>query len=448
MKHEVGMAEDRHGPALELRALGKFYSLYARPQDRLRQSLAGGLNALANRARARLGHPAQPAPCYHRPFWALRGVDLSVMRGETLGIVGQNGSGKSTLLQLVAGTLKPSEGEVRTHGRIAALLELGSGFNPEFTGRENVYLNAAILGLPRAQIQARFDEIAAFAGIGDFMDQPVKNYSSGMVVRLAFAVSVCVDPDILIVDEALAVGDAAFQFKCLQRIRELAERGTTLLFVSHDMGMVKTFCHRAVYLEQGRMKAIGDPESIATQYFYDIRQRQRAELGSAPALHPLEPLGTDTRATAFGDGSAEIRAAVFATTGATRELVAVGAAVELAVDYVLTEPRTNDLYLAVVIQNTKLLELGGQRFRLPARPGGRARVRWTNRLTPADYFITLRLEQRMSKEVFVPLTVQKAALIFTSAWDERLFLGIADPDMTLTNERLEHDANHSAVGHS
>lgn len=442
------MAEDCREPALELRGLGKFHHLYAHPRDRLTQSLAGAMNALANRARARLGRTPRPAPRLHPRFWALRDVDLCVARGETLGIVGRNGSGKSTLLQLVAGTLKPSAGEVHTHGRIAALLELGSGFNPEFTGRENVYLNAAILGLPRAQIQARFAEIEAFAGIGEFMDQPVKNYSSGMVVRLAFAVSVCVDPDILIVDEALAVGDAAFQFKCLQRIRELAERGTTLLFVSHDMGMVKTFCHRAVYLEQGRVKAIGDPESIATQYFYDIRRRQRAELGSASELRPLAPLGTDTRATAFGDGSAEIRAAVFAATGGTRELVAVGAEVELAVDYVLTEPRTQDLYLAVVIQNTKLLELGGQRFRLPAHPGGCARVRWTNRLTPADYFITLRLEQRLSKEVFVPLTVQKAALIFTSAWDERLFLGLSDPDMTLTSEPLEQDADHCTVGHS
>ena len=439
------MAEDRHGPALELRGLGKFYSLYARPQDRLRQSLAGGLNALANRVRARLGGAARPAPCFYRPFWALRGVDLSVTRGETLGIVGQNGSGKSTLLQLVAGTLTPSEGKVHTHGRIAALLELGSGFNPEFTGRENVYLNAAILGLPRAQIQARFDEIAAFAGIGQFIDQPVKNYSSGMVVRLAFAVSVCVEPDILIVDEALAVGDAAFQFKCLQRIRELSERGTTLLFVSHDMSMVKTFCHRAVYLELGQVKAIGDPEAIATQYFQDIRARQRAELaGGGPAVAPVAALGTSTKAAAFGDGQAEIRSARLGDTGTARGLCEVGRTVELWLEYWLaSEAADQDVYLAVVIQNTKLLELCGQRFRLPVGASGTAVARWVNRLAPGEYFISLRLERRVGQDVYLPLVAQVAALSFTSTWNERTFLGTMDPEMRLTS-----DADHCTAGDS
>ncbi|BCU07998.1 ABC transporter ATP-binding protein [Allochromatium tepidum] len=446
------MPEDRHGPALELQGLGKFYSLYARPQDRLRQSLAGGLNTVANRARARLGHPPRPAPCHHQPFWALRGVDLSVARGETLGIVGRNGSGKSTLLQLVAGTLKPSEGHIRTHGRIAALLELGSGFNPEFTGRENVYLNAAILGLQRPQIQARFAEIEAFAGIGEFIDQPVKNYSSGMVVRLAFAVSVCVDPDILIVDEALAVGDAAFQFKCLQRIRELSERGTTLLFVSHDMGMVKTFCHRALYLEQGRVKAIGDPEAIATQYFQDIRTRQRAELAAdAPPVTTRPALGAGDKAAAFGDGRAEILSARLSDTGAARGLCEVGGTLELTLDYRRADADAAadgttpdpDTYLAVVIQNTRLLELCGQRFRLPPGPHGTARVRWTNRLAPGEYFVTLRLERRVGQDVYLPLVAQIAALSFTSTWDERAFLGIMDPDM-----RLATDAHHCTAGDS
>ncbi|QGU33541.1 ABC transporter ATP-binding protein [Thermochromatium tepidum] len=444
------MPEDRHGPALELQGLGKCYRLYDRPQDRLKQSLADGLNALANRARARLGYPPRPARHYARPFWALRGVDLQVARGETLGIIGRNGSGKSTLLQLVAGTLKPSEGHLRTHGRVAALLELGSGFNPEFSGRENVYLNAAILGLQRHQIQDRFEAIESFAGIGEFIDQPVKNYSSGMVVRLAFAVSVCVDPDILIVDEALAVGDAAFQFKCLQRIRELTERGTTLLFVSHDLGMVKTFCHRALYLEQGQVKAIGDPEAIATQYLQDIRARQRAELeADAPPITCRPALGPSDKAAAFGDGSAEILSAHLGDSEAARGLYEVGRPVELEVEYRLTEPRDSaatadrDTYLAVVIQNTKLLELGGQRFRLPPARAGRVRVRWINRLAPGEYFISLRLERRIGQDVYLPQVVQIAALGLTSTWDERAFLGIMDPEM-----RLVTDADHCTAGDS
>ncbi|MFD2113207.1 ABC transporter ATP-binding protein [Thiorhodococcus fuscus] len=434
------MTETDQPAALELRGLGKFYSLYARPQDRLRQSVAGGLTALMNRLRVRSGRPTKTAPTFYRPFWALRDLSLSVARGETLGIVGQNGSGKSTLLQLVAGTLQPSEGEVVTRGRIAALLELGSGFNPEFTGRENVFMNAAILGLERRQIEARFEEIAAFADIGDFIEQPVKNYSSGMVVRLAFAVSVCVDPDILIVDEALAVGDAAFQFKCLQRIRDLSERGTTLLFVSHDMGMVKTFCHRAVYLEHGRVKAIGDPEAIATQYFYDIRCQQRAGLGSGPEMRPLAALGADARSTAFGDSRAEFQSARFRRTSGTRELFEVGTEIEIEVEFTLAESAPDRIHLAVVIQNTKLLELCGQRFRLHQKETGRTVVRWTNQLAPGEYFVSLRLEERVGQDVFVPLTVQVAALAFSSTWDERLFLGITDPGMRLVNH-----ANHCAI---
>lgn len=418
-------------PAIELRGLGKCYHLYDRPQDRLRQLVVEGLVDMTNRLRRRLGWPEHAAPRFYRPFWALKGVDLAIGRGETVGIIGRNGSGKSTLLQLVAGTLKPSEGEAVVRGRVAALLELGSGFNPEFTGRENVYLNGAILGLTRAQIEARFDEIAAFAGIGEFMDRPIKVYSSGMVVRLAFAVSVCVEPEILIVDEALAVGDAAFQFKCLQRVQALAERGTTLLFVSHDMGLIKTFCHRAVYLEGGRIKAVGDPEAIASQYLYDVRVQQRAELGSGPAPVPIRPLAEHAKASAFGDGRAEIRAASFADTGTGAGLYEVGQGVELEVDYCLEETLIDEtVYLAVVIQTSKLLEIGGQRFRLPAQSEGRVRVRWINRLAPGDYFISLRIEEQVGQESYLPLVVQHAALMLRSTWTTRGFLGLTDLGMT------------------
>ena len=203
---------------------------------------------------------------YFREFWALKDVTFEVKRGETVGIIGRNGSGKSTLLQVICGTLTPTAGTVQTHGRIAALLELGSGFNPEFTGRENVYLNAAVLGLSKEEIDDRFEKIAAFADIGQFMEQPVKIYSSGMYVKLAFAVIAHVDADILIIDEALAVGDAVFIQKCMRFIRAFQERGT-LLFVSHDTASVQNLCKSAIWLSKGEVIQIGASKDVAAAYF-------------------------------------------------------------------------------------------------------------------------------------------------------------------------------------
>jgi len=218
--------------AISLTNVSKCYKRYNRPLDRLKEIVLPG------RSRA-------------QEFWALRDINLEVAQGDTLGIVGQNGSGKSTLLQIIAGTLTPTTGEVWVNGRVSALLELGSGFNPEFTGRQNVFFNGQILGLSREEIAAKFDSIAAFADIGDFLDQPVKTYSSGMVVRLAFAVVANIDPTILIVDEALAVGDARFQARCMKRIRQLKEQGVTILFVSHDSASVKMLCTRAALMDYG-----------------------------------------------------------------------------------------------------------------------------------------------------------------------------------------------------
>ncbi|HUP97126.1 MAG TPA: ABC transporter ATP-binding protein, partial [Usitatibacter sp.] len=242
--------------AIRVAGVSKRYEIYGRPSDRLKQSIYPGLRSIAG---------LQPAT-YFKEFWALRDVSFDVMRGETVGIVGRNGSGKSTLLQIVVGTLAPTAGEVSTHGRIAALLELGSGFNPEFTGRANVFLNAAILGISQEEAASRFDAIAAFADIGQFIDQPVKTYSSGMVVRLAFAVAINVDPQILVVDEALSVGDELFQRKCFARIEAIKRAGATILFVSHAAGAVVELCDRAVLLDEGDMLAIGDPKSIIGQY--------------------------------------------------------------------------------------------------------------------------------------------------------------------------------------
>lgn len=242
--------------AIEVKNLGKIYNIYKRPQDRLKQSVIPRLQRLVSR----------PEKRYFREFWALRNVSFDVRKGETVGIIGRNGSGKSTLLQMISGTLTPTTGTVFTSGRIAALLELGSGFNPEFSGRENVYLNGAILGLSRNEIDARFDDIASFADIGEFIEQPVKMYSSGMVVRLAFAVQAMVDPDILIVDEALAVGDEKFQRKCFARLEELKSQGTSILFVSHAWQQVIQLCERALLLEHGARLLYTEPLQAVRAY--------------------------------------------------------------------------------------------------------------------------------------------------------------------------------------
>lgn len=241
---------------IRVEGLGKCYNIYERPDDRLRQMIVPRMQRL-------LGRPARN---WYREFWALRDVSFEVTRGKSVGILGRNGSGKSTLLQMICGTLAPTLGRVETRGRVAALLELGSGFSPEFSGRENVYLNGALLGLGKEQIDERFDSIAAFADIGPFIDQPIKTYSSGMLVRLAFAVQVEVQPDILVVDEALAVGDALFQKRCFQRIEKLVSDGVTLLFVSHDIESIRTLTHSAILLHQGRMIESGTSSTVVLRY--------------------------------------------------------------------------------------------------------------------------------------------------------------------------------------
>ena len=233
--------------AIKVENLSKCYQIYDKPQDRLLQMLARGRKQ------------------YFKEFWALKDVSFEIKKGETVGIIGRNGSGKSTLLQMICGTLNPTSGSIQTNGRIAALLELGSGFNPEFTGRENVYMNASVLGLSNQEIDARFDDIVAFADIGDFIGQPVKTYSSGMLVRLAFAVIAHVDADILVVDEALAVGDAFFTQKCMRFLRNFMKKGT-VLFVSHDTGAVVNLCSKAVLLSHGQIVKTGSPKDVTQQY--------------------------------------------------------------------------------------------------------------------------------------------------------------------------------------
>lgn len=403
--------------ALRTEGLGKSFHIYDKPQDRLWQMLL-----------------PRKTPFY-REFWALRDVSLTVEKGETVGIIGRNGSGKSTLLQLICGTLGASTGTVACEGRIAALLELGSGFNPEFSGRENVYLNGAVLGLSRAEITARFDEIADFAGIGDFIEQPTKTYSSGMLVRLAFAVSVCVEPDILIVDEALAVGDASFQFKCLQRLEALAARGTTLLFVSHDMSMVKRFCKRVLYLRDGQLRASGLPEDMAELYLLDMRDEQRrwasgGKISVAPKEHLATPEGI-----AFGTDEGHIVSACFTNTNDLYSSFVYGDMIELRIEARVHESVALPS-LSITIQEPRLLVIGGANLALEAQAPSEGwstatlTARFPARLAPGRYHITLKLMNGRTEESAHLIEKQVALLVFDTLAGNTDFLGIVDLGIT------------------
>lgn len=254
-------------PSIEFRGVSKSYAIYEAPGDRLKE-----LATLNRRT-------------FHRDFWALRELDLIIRQGETFCVIGENGSGKSTLLQLAAGILQPTTGKVVVHGRVAALLELGSGFNPEFSGRDNVYLNGAILGLSSAEMDRRYAAIEAFAEIGDFIHRPVKTYSSGMIIRLGFAVAIHVDPQILLVDEALAVGDLYFRQRCMRKVHELRKRGVTIVFVSHSTGDVKALGDRTLWLDQGRIRELGDTGAVVTKYLAAMLQKDADYAQHGAMLH-------------------------------------------------------------------------------------------------------------------------------------------------------------------
>lgn len=260
--------------AVSVQNLSKCFQIYNHPEDRLKQSIIPRLRQFFE----------LPAKVYYHEFWALRNINLQIKRGETVGIVGRNGSGKSTLLQLICNTLTPTAGVVQTKGRIAALLELGSGFNPEFTGKENIYLYGALLGLDKKEIDKKYDDILNFADIGEFVDQPIKTYSSGMAVRLAFAVAINVDPDILVIDEALAVGDELFQRKCFSKIESIKQEGATILFVSHSGGMVIELCDRAILVDAGEKLTEGEPKKIIGAYQKLLYAPPERQLGIRDAI--------------------------------------------------------------------------------------------------------------------------------------------------------------------
>ena len=401
--------------AIKVENLSKCYHIYDQPKHRLMQMLFRGHKQ------------------FYREFWALKGVSFEVRRGETVGIIGRNGSGKSTLLQMICGTLNPTSGTVMTNGRIAALLELGSGFNPEFTGRENVYMNASVLGLTKEETDARFAKITDFAGIGDFIDQPVRMYSSGMIMRLAFAVSVCVEPDVLIVDEALAVGDMAFQFKCMDRLRRLADGGTTLLFVSHDMGMVKSFCSRVVYLEKGKSKAVGAPDEMAEIYALDMRDEQRRSSGAAKGVIYKPFIGRGD-GIAFGTDEGHILAAVFENTGSAYSSYRRGDEVVIKVTIKVRNGVSNPS-LSVLVFDRRMVDIGGAFFSISdgevinGWSYAEMQVRWPVLLSGGGYCVTLRLESRQDERHFQPIDKQVGVMTFEVMDENPTFLGVVDLNM-------------------
>ena len=299
----------KNNTVIKVENLTKVYHLYKNPQDRLKEAL----------------HPLRKS--YHHDFYALEDVSFEVKRGETVGIIGKNGAGKSTLLKIITGVLTPTSGNVEVHGKIASLLELGAGFNPEMTGLENIYLNGTLMGFSREDMEPKIDTILEFANIGEFIDQPVKMYSSGMFARLAFSVAINVDADILIVDEALSVGDMLFQAKCIAKMTALMEAGTTILFVSHDIHAVRALCNQGVYLENGRTNFVGNAGDAVDLYIKDDQQSSNQQLksmqvdmhkidldkviefksGDIPIKVSLEPaIGEREGMVRYGDGGAEI----------------------------------------------------------------------------------------------------------------------------------------------
>lgn len=344
---------------------------------------------------------------YCQPVQALKNINFSVATGDSLGIIGLNGSGKSTLLQIIAGTLQATQGNVEVKGRVAALLELGSGFDPEFTGRENVFLNASILGLSQAEIQARYDAIVAFADIGDFINRPVKTYSSGMMVRLAFAVQVHVDPDVLIVDEALSVGDARFQAKALAKIEEILKRGTTLLFVGHDLSAVRAFCNRALLLDKGEIVKSGLPDDVIAEYLFVAQKDRVGESGLNVSLARHE--------RGFSASGFDISAAEFLNIGQHATL-AYGNKLSLLIDVNKTIP-VESPYLILDIIDSRGMQLGGRRIAIPEFDGiRRLRVDLDCTYQKGIYRVRIRLVSAPSIELTVMM----------SRYDELLSIEMVD----------------------
>jgi len=424
--------------------LSKCYQIYDNPRDRLAQMFTFGKKHL------------------YREFWALKDASFSIGQGETIGVIGRNGSGKSTLLQMICGTVSPTSGTVKTNGRIAALLELGAGFNPEFTGRENVLLNAAILGIRREIMEERMMEVAAFSELIDFIDQPVKTYSSGMYARLAFSVAIHVDPEILVVDEALAVGDSRFVAKCMRRIKEIQECGATILFVSHDVGSVRTLCERAIWLDKGRLVEDGDVFPVSGKYMefmykdeVSVDQPLKEEILATPAvmkktgdnpnmLVPAFTINTviqsehklDTRpVTHWGSHKGVIETASVCDEQGTRQdvlewgkpmevVIDVGIPLDISREYLsiacsIKDLKGTDLVVSTTHDRTSTLLPSQERFRVV--------FKMVNFLVTGKYLLVVAVENRQYNDIHY-YEYFEGAHYFSSLADKRYF-GIFQPSV-------------------
>lgn len=442
--------------AISVRDVSKCFYSYDRPVDRL-------LHSLVPRMQSMLGLPAR---AYGREFWALRNIDFEVAKGETVAVVGRNGSGKSTLLQIICGTLIPTGGAVQTQGRVAALLELGSGFNPEFTGRENVYLNASVLGLDREEVDRRFSAIADFADIGDFIDQQVKTYSSGMAVRLAFAVQAQVDPQVLIVDEALSVGDAKFQAKCFERLRQLKQNGTSILLVTHASEQVVTHCNRAILLDRGRVEMIGASRPVINRYMDLLFGRDRRVEPAQPKKQAsLQPpvndhcpvlsfehdayslrAGFNPHEYRWGDGAASLQDFHLAANG--REFPASiepGDEVVLYLAICFNRTISNPVLgftiktkEGVTVYGTNSYLLGCASSQDLYNDGSRLKacVKFTNRLASGDYFISIGVASREGEDI-VPHDRRYDSIHLVVAPTSTLF-GLVDLAVTMDFDQVNH----------
>ena len=442
--------------AIRVTNLSKRYEIYANPRDRLKQFILPRLQRLIGQV------PKQ----YFRKFWALKDVSFEIKKGETVGIIGSNGSGKSTLLQIICGTLSPTGGSVQTNGRIAALLELGSGFNPEFTGRENVYMSAAVLGLSKEEVDMRFDDIAAFADIGQFIDQSVRTYSSGMAVRLAFAVQSQVEPDILVVDEALSVGDAKFQAKCFERLRQLKENGTSILLVTHSSEQIVTHCSTAILLSNGVQLEAGEPKHVVNRYMDLLFGKEKTAIQTESKRHLEVPAASRTAigyqlsqredcfTTRHGYNPYEYRWGDGAATIFDYYLVADDESYSSAIrsgqriTLVVSVKFNRDIYrpiLGIIIKskagvtvysvNSETLECDGFQKLGQSSSTIQVETAFTCLLAPGDYFISLGISSKHGEEV-IPHD-RRYDSIHLQVMPDSTFSGLVNLELTMITKKVK-----------
>ncbi len=417
--------------AINVVNLSKSFQVYEKPIDRLKQFIFPRLATLVHNWDKN----------YYKEFCAVKNVSFKINKGETVGIIGRNGSGKSTVLQMICGTLSHTFGSVETKGRIAALLELGAGFNPEFSGRENVLLNAAILGVQTEDMKKRMEEVILFSELEKFIDQPVKTYSSGMYARLAFACAIHVEPDVIIIDEALAVGDARFVAKCMRRIKDMQKKGTTILFVSHDVSSVRTLCDRAIWLDQGELIADGDVSQITGKYMEYMFEEEEHEASTTPMDNSEDELchktiEIDSRpVTHWGSRKGLIeKASILNSNNERKDIFSYGDKIKISLSLnIPTDISRKDLSIAVSIKDLKGTDLivsttrDREKITLPEDEKFSLEFKMTNRLVTEKYLLVVAVERRDGQYIHY-YEYLEGAHYFSSVSDDFLF-GIFQPEI-------------------